>query len=171
MTAIAHDAPARQAPASRTATGLLLAVVSALLLQAAHALPAPPVPVTVRARDGTTPLSAEQLASFKPFTQFARAAYCPVDKLMNWTCGGTSVALAVSHPHCTDTQGRGLRCAARLQTYNLRRRWERCPVLWVHQPFYVPRTTVLIPATDFVGHWPASNTVIVSHQGTDPTQV
>lgn len=43
-----------------------------------------------------------------------------------------------------------------------------CGYFW---PFYVPQITVLIFALDFVGHWPASNTVIVSHQGTDPTQL
>jgi hypothetical protein len=35
-----------------------------------------------------TPLSSSDLAAFAPFTQFARAAYCPLDALKNWSCGG-----------------------------------------------------------------------------------
>lgn len=34
-------------------------------------------------------LSTVQLASFTPYTQFARAAYCPSSKITTWNCGGT----------------------------------------------------------------------------------
>lgn len=34
-----------------------------------------------------TPLSASELTSFAPFTQFARAAYCPTNVLQSWSCG------------------------------------------------------------------------------------
>ncbi|KAG7441492.1 alpha/beta-hydrolase [Guyanagaster necrorhizus] len=33
------------------------------------------------------PLSAAQLASFAPYTQFARATYCGSEALKNWSCG------------------------------------------------------------------------------------
>ncbi|KAJ7147120.1 alpha beta-hydrolase [Mycena crocata] len=34
-----------------------------------------------------TALTTADLNALDPFTQFARAAYCPADKLMSWTCG------------------------------------------------------------------------------------
>ncbi|KAJ3981804.1 Alpha/Beta hydrolase protein [Lentinula detonsa] len=34
-----------------------------------------------------TQISASELAGFAPYTQFARAAYCPTDVLKDWTCG------------------------------------------------------------------------------------
>ncbi|TCD68520.1 hypothetical protein EIP91_010576 [Steccherinum ochraceum] len=34
-----------------------------------------------------TPLSFNELASFAPYTQFARAAYCPSTKQKDWNCG------------------------------------------------------------------------------------
>lgn len=40
------------------------------------------------AADTVTTLSAEELVDFAPYTQFARAAYCPSSKLTNWDCGG-----------------------------------------------------------------------------------
>jgi hypothetical protein len=38
-----------------------------------------------------TPLSAGDLSSLAPFTQFARATYCP--GLQNWSCGRRSRAI------------------------------------------------------------------------------
>jgi hypothetical protein len=43
--------------------------------------------VQLQQRDAT-PVSASELASFAPFTQFARAAYCPTSRLQGWACGG-----------------------------------------------------------------------------------
>jgi len=43
-------------------------------------------PVNLQSRTATA-VSASELASFAPYTQFARAAYCPTDILENWTCG------------------------------------------------------------------------------------
>lgn len=40
-----------------------------------------------------TTLTAADLSAIDPFTQFARAAYCPVDKLMSWDCGEACEAL------------------------------------------------------------------------------
>ncbi|KAJ3781541.1 alpha/beta-hydrolase [Lentinula aff. detonsa] len=34
-----------------------------------------------------TRISASELAGFAPYTQFARAAYCPTDVLKDWKCG------------------------------------------------------------------------------------
>jgi hypothetical protein len=56
----------------------------------ANALPTVPMPLAARVetKGVATPISAQTFASFKPFSQFARAAYCPTDKIMNWKCGG-----------------------------------------------------------------------------------
>lgn len=44
--------------------------------------------LTVRQVDTVTALSTTQISDLAPFTQFARAAYCPPDEVLNWTCGG-----------------------------------------------------------------------------------
>lgn len=38
--------------------------------------------------DAVTSLSVNQLSTIVPFTQFARAAYCPPEKIQGWQCGG-----------------------------------------------------------------------------------
>lgn len=43
-------------------------------------------PATLQGRS-VTPLSASELNSLAPFTQFARAAYCPTNVLQSWSCG------------------------------------------------------------------------------------
>ncbi|KAH9854697.1 alpha/beta-hydrolase [Lenzites betulinus] len=78
-------------------------------------------------------LSSDQLASFAPFTQFARAAYCPSDKIANWQCGQACDALPGFQPTLTGGDGDAV------------------------QRF-------------FVGYWPDQNSVVVSHEGTDPIQ-
>lgn len=50
-------------------------------------------------------LSSDQLASFAPFTQFARAAYCPSDKVANWQCGQACDALPGFQPTLTGGDG------------------------------------------------------------------
>lgn len=42
-------------------------------------------------RDATK-LTPEQLASYAPYTQFARAAYCPSSKIDPWACGSTPLS-------------------------------------------------------------------------------
>jgi hypothetical protein len=44
-----------------------------------------------------TPLSAEDISSYTPFTQFARAAYC--GPTVPWTCGGEYFHRFISTPH------------------------------------------------------------------------
>ncbi|KAH7869646.1 alpha/beta-hydrolase [Lentinula edodes] len=58
---------------------LVSAALSAVGLTSAN-------PVDLERRTVTT-LSATELSSFAPFTQFARAAYCGTDILQDWTCG------------------------------------------------------------------------------------
>lgn len=58
---------------------------SALLLFSLHIAYANPV--TVRRRQSITTLSASQIATFKPFTFFASAAYCQPSVTKTWSCG------------------------------------------------------------------------------------
>ncbi|EPQ54752.1 alpha/beta-hydrolase, partial [Gloeophyllum trabeum ATCC 11539] len=79
-----------------------------------------------------TALSAAQLASFAPYTQLARATYCP--GVSNWQCG--EACSAVSDFQLTLYGGDG----NAVQYY-------------------------------FVGYLPSQQTVVVAHEGTDPTQL
>ncbi|KAJ7095743.1 Alpha/Beta hydrolase protein [Mycena belliarum] len=90
-----------------------------------------PAPVSRRAAAAVTTLSATDLSDLDSFTQFARAAYCPVDKLMAWKCGQACKA----NPKFEATLSGGMGNAIQ---------------------FF------------FVGYYPKTNSVIVSHQGTDP---
>ncbi|KAJ7677491.1 Alpha/Beta hydrolase protein [Mycena rosella] len=78
-----------------------------------------------------TTLTTADLDALDSFTQFARAAYCPADKLMAWDCGEACDA----NPDFQATLAGGMGNAVQ---------------------FF------------FVGYYPKSNSVIVSHQGTDP---
>ncbi|KAH8082433.1 alpha/beta-hydrolase [Cristinia sonorae] len=55
-----------------------------------------------------TVVSAGQLASFSPYTQFARAAYCPSEKLTNWNCGDACAATSGFVPTLTGGDGNGV---------------------------------------------------------------
>ncbi|KAI9058382.1 alpha/beta-hydrolase [Trametes sanguinea] len=55
-----------------------------------------------------TALSATQLSSFAPFTQFARAAYCPTSKVQNWQCGQACDALPGFQPTLTGGDGNAI---------------------------------------------------------------
>ncbi|KAF8633293.1 hypothetical protein AX17_004468 [Amanita inopinata Kibby_2008] len=91
-----------------------------------HAVPAP-----LRTRSETA-LSPSQLSDLAPFTQFARAAYCPTG-LNDWTCGGACDALSGFQPTLVGGDGNNV------QTF-------------------------------FVGYWPNTNSIVVGHEGTDPTK-
>lgn len=58
-------------------------LVNLILAGVAHASPG-----AVLRKRSVTPLTASQLGSLAPFTQFARAAYCPISELRSWNCGG-----------------------------------------------------------------------------------
>ncbi|KAJ7176008.1 alpha beta-hydrolase [Mycena filopes] len=81
-----------------------------------------------------TPLAVADLDGLTSSIQFARAAYCPVDKLMAWDCGQACDA----NPNFQATLAGGMGNAVQ---------------------FF------------FVGYYPLTNSVIVSHQGTDPVKL
>ncbi|KAF7314506.1 Lipase-3 domain-containing protein [Mycena kentingensis (nom. inval.)] len=113
---------------------LLFTAVAAVL-----AAPTPSRVVRPRQDVGVTALTQTDLSALDSFTQFARAAYCPVDKLMAWDCGGMSVA-----------------------AFN--RRFINRP-----QRLAKPTKTLKFPSPeDGEMPFNSTNSVIVAHQGTDP---
>jgi hypothetical protein len=54
----------------------------------AAVLAAPPPLLRARQANVVTQLSAVEVSSLVPLAQFARAAYCPPDKIKDWNCGG-----------------------------------------------------------------------------------
>jgi hypothetical protein len=53
---------------------------------------AAPLPLRSSLQRRGTPLKAAQLAGLAPYAQFARAAYCPPDKIKGWKCGAACAA-------------------------------------------------------------------------------
>ncbi|KAJ7134772.1 Alpha/Beta hydrolase protein [Mycena epipterygia] len=112
-----------------------LSFVLLTALTAVLGAPSPFLRPKARAAPSTlTTLTADDLTALDSFTQFARAAYCPVDKLMAWDCGQACDA----NPDFQATLAGGMGNAVQ---------------------FF------------FVGYYPKSNSVIVSHQGTDPVKL
>ena len=82
-------------------TSSLIALTAAAT--GARALPMPPR--GAKMARSTSAVSASTLAGFAPFTQFARAAYCPSDKIQNWSCGEACDALPGFEPTLTGGDG------------------------------------------------------------------
>jgi len=86
--------------------------------------------IILKKRDVTT-LSRDDLNGLAPYTQFARATYCPTSDLKNWSCGGTS-----NDPWCNLTKRwnhrRRVWGPARISTYSRRRGWKCYSELWVY---------------------------------------
>ncbi|KAG8706011.1 hypothetical protein FRC08_001317 [Ceratobasidium sp. 394] len=68
---------------SQAISGMLVRTVTALLSAAASAVALP----NLHSRAPVTPLTDAQIASFKPYALFARAAYCPASSTNTWSCG------------------------------------------------------------------------------------
>ncbi|KAH9029130.1 alpha/beta-hydrolase [Lactarius hengduanensis] len=54
---------------------------------------------------GVTTLTSSQYAEFVPYVQFARAAYCPSNKIVGWQCGGACNAVPGFTPTLTGGDG------------------------------------------------------------------
>ena len=54
-----------------------------------------------------TPLSPNQIASFKPYTFYASTGYCQPSHVLNWSCGGSSFTMStkkiIDHQNRVDT--------------------------------------------------------------------
>ncbi|KAF8345922.1 Alpha/Beta hydrolase protein [Amanita rubescens] len=81
-----------------------------------------------------TTVSVSQFAGLAPYTQFARAVYCPTSKLSGWSCGQACAALSGFQPTLVGGNG------------------DSIPIF-------------------FVGYWPEQSSVVVAHEGTDPTKL
>ncbi|KAG8214552.1 Alpha/Beta hydrolase protein [Butyriboletus roseoflavus] len=79
-------------------------------------------------------MTSAQLSALAPYTEFARAAYCPPSIVQGWTCGQACQAVPDFQVSLTGGDGNAIQ-------------------------YY------------YVGYWPSSNSVVVAHQGTDPTQL
>ncbi|RDB18455.1 Lipase [Hypsizygus marmoreus] len=88
----------------------------------------------LQSRQSITPLSAAQIAAFKPFSFFASAAYCPAASLLSWSCGANCNANPGFIPIASGGNGSSVQ-------------------FW------------------YVGFSPTWNSVIVGHQGTDPSKI
>lgn len=86
--------------------------------------------IILKKRDVTT-LSRDDLNGLAPYTQFARATYCPTSDLKNWSCGGTS-----NDTWCNLTKHwnhrRRVWGPARISTYSRRRGWKCYSELWAY---------------------------------------
>ncbi|KAJ7777397.1 Alpha/Beta hydrolase protein [Mycena metata] len=54
-------------------------------------VPGHPVPVP-QASEGVTPVSNTQVATYRPYTYFASAGYCPANSTLAWSCGANCLA-------------------------------------------------------------------------------
>jgi hypothetical protein len=135
----------------------------ALLAKRTYAAPA------ILEERSVTQLSAADLSSLAPFTQFSRAAYCPTNTLQGWNCGGDCYFIQIWIP-----LNLGL--------------IEACAAIPGFQPTVVggdgndvqicewQTSSVFLLLTSheylvFVGLWSDQNSIVVAHQGSDPTQL
>ncbi|KAI6110963.1 alpha beta-hydrolase [Pisolithus croceorrhizus] len=102
------------------------------VLVAVDALPNPTV--SHLQQRSVSVLSSSQLASFAPYSEFARAAYCSPNVVDGWNCGQACEAVPGFQVSLTGGDGDDIQ-------------------------YY------------YVGYWPSGGTVVVAHQGTDPTQL
>ncbi|KAF8493037.1 lipase class 3 family protein [Russula emetica] len=89
---------------------------------------------TVTVKQATTILSSVQVESFKPYSIYAAAAYCPPSTTLSWSCGVNCAKNPSFQPYASGGDG------------SLTQFW-------------------------YVGWDPTLSSVVIAHQGTDPTQL
>ena len=107
-----------------------------------------------------TQIPQEEVDSFNPSTHFAAAAYCSLETTQSWTCG----------EHCDATPG--------FQTSLVGGNGGDIPHCELSTSMPYSHPTNLLSTTDtlraflvYVGFDPTSETVVVAHQGTDPSKI
>lgn len=113
-----------------------------------------------------TAMSSDQLSALTPYTQFARAAYCSPSVLQGWACGGMSFALRIVFHHLTP-----FKRPARLSQISMSPLQVVTVTLSSIVRVILPSLLRLPSPRDYVGYSPSLNTVLVAHQGTDPTRL
>ncbi|KAF7798692.1 hypothetical protein EIP86_009916 [Pleurotus ostreatoroseus] len=133
--------------------GGILGLLILVALSAVHAMPAPP---PLRTRQSITALSSSQISAFKPYSFFASAGYCQPSATLAWSCGTNCEANPTFKPVASGGDGSSVQfCGYRAGS---RSRIDLIPYLTFRHIGYV-------------GYDPALDTVIVSHQGTDPSEI
>ncbi|KAH8110750.1 lipase [Phellopilus nigrolimitatus] len=103
--------------------------------------------------DSISVLSNTEISAFKPFTLFASVAYCPPEKTIDWSCGGKP-------DPCQKIQ----------RKLDIRFRKAKCDT----NSGFLP-TASGGDGTDtqfwYVGFDPTLTTIIVAHQGTNPSSI
>ena len=103
-----------------------------------------------------TPLTPAEIAAFKPYTWYAATIACDISDIITWTCGQKCDANPTFIP--IDVGGDG----NQTQFCKRRKTSFRIPVQVAHRLYCDP---------GFSGYDPTRNEVIVSHQGTDSSQL
>ncbi|KAL1726026.1 Alpha/Beta hydrolase protein [Schizophyllum commune] len=116
-----------------------------LSLLAAFALPLLVTAGPAPARRETTKLSQDEIDGFTPFAQYALSAYCH-DGIDTWACGASCEANSDFELSVTGGDG------SEVQYCNL-------------------SAPSLTNDVDYIGFSPSLNSIIVAHEGTDPTKL
>ncbi|KAF9221636.1 alpha/beta-hydrolase [Gyrodon lividus] len=124
-----------------TSFALVLALLS-LGVAAIPNLTPPVVPARHAHVSEVTTTTSSQLAALAPYTEFARAAYCSPSIVQGWQCGEACQVVPEFQVSLIGGDGNDIQYC---KTFSFSRH--------------------------YVGYWPSENSVVVAHQGTDPTQL
>ena len=111
------------------------------------------LPLKREAFSSFTTLSTDQIAAFKPFSFYASAGYCQPSATLAWNCGANCNANPSFEPVASGGDGSETQFCKRLLTGSI------CKKL------------TSAAQRGFVGFDPTLNTIIVSHQGTDTSEM
>ena len=117
-----------------------------------HAIPAAYSSLLPR-QGGITPLTPAQVAEFKPYTWYAATTACNISDIIRWTCGEKCDANPTFKPVAVGGDGNQTQFCESLGA---------CSIWLAHPVSCNP---------GFSGYDPSLNEVIVSHQGTDTSQL
>lgn len=131
------------------ALGAFVPLLIAIFALRAAASPAVP------AAQGITPLSSADIAAFLPYTHFAAVAYCPPAVTLAWSCGANCEANPSFVPIAAGGDGDKVQFC------------KCCPALVPLRARRAQKADMLPLRPGYVGFNPPSDEIIVSHQGTN----
>ncbi len=110
----------------------------------------------VPAAQGITTLSSADIAAFLPYTHFAAVGYCPPSIALAWSCGANCQANPSFIPIAAGGDGDKVQFC------------KNFPALAPHAtPERAQQANILPRGPGYVGFNPPSGEIIVSHQGTN----
>ena len=124
--------------------------LDAALLAALSAVEARPGP-GLRVRQSITALTQSQIAAFTPYTWYASTGYCNASQTLVWDCGTNCEANPSFEPVASGGDGDSTQYCT----------WREGSACRAYTDGW----------SGFVGYDPNLDTVIVSHQGTDPDEM